>query len=174
MADSTPNLAIAHIATNQNQKEVTANTAFDDLDTAMVGQLSVDVSGNVDITPSPTTLKLNFNIKLTGLLTGSISLIVPATKKFYRVHHTAGNPSVGEYTVTVKVSGQPGVVLFPDEAVLLYCDGTDVHIADDNFLNQPPTSASAPGRARQFSYDSSYLYICVAPNIWMRTAIATW
>lgn len=174
MPDTTPNLGIAHIATNQNQKEATANTAFDDLDTAMVGELAIDVSGNVDVTPSPTTFKVFFDIKLTGTLTGNISLIVPATQKFFRVHHLAANPSIGEYTVTVKVSGQIGVRVFASEAKLLYCDGVDVYAADDIFVSDVPASASAPGRARQFAYDASYLYICVATNTWMRVAIATW
>ena len=36
---STPNLAIPHIAAAQNQKEVTANDAFDRLDEAITGRL---------------------------------------------------------------------------------------------------------------------------------------
>ena len=32
------------------------------------------------------------------------------------------------------------------------------------------TSIGVPG---QFAYDTSYLYICIAPNTWKRTAIST-
>ena len=37
-----------------------------------------------------------------------------------------------------------------------------------------PASASATGTAGQIAYDSSYIYICVATNTWMRAALATW
>jgi hypothetical protein len=40
---STPNLNLAHIAAGQSQKEVTANAAFDGLDTAICGKLSIAI-----------------------------------------------------------------------------------------------------------------------------------
>ena len=42
---STPNLAIAHIAASQNQKEVTANDAFDALDQAICGLTAISLTG---------------------------------------------------------------------------------------------------------------------------------
>lgn len=129
MPDNTPNLAIPHIATNQSQKEVTANTAFDDLDLAMTDGISINVAGSVDVTPTPSTVLKAFSITLTGTLTGNISLIMPANKKLYRIVHSAFDPSIGSYTVTVKVSGQPGVVLSHGDKKLLYCNGTDVEFA---------------------------------------------
>src|SRR5579872_1770067 len=130
MSNATPNLGIAHIATNQSQKEVTANTAFDELDTAMTQSTSINISGSIDVTPSSATLLLGFSFTLIGTITASINLIVPATMKFYRFHHNAIHPSVGDYTVTVKVSGQTGVVLQPGDRRLLYCNGTDIVEAD--------------------------------------------
>jgi hypothetical protein len=38
----------------------------------------------------------------------------------------------------------------------------------------PPASASASGVAGDFTWDSSYFYICVAANTWRRVAHATW
>src|SRR4051812_33281268 len=110
---STPNLAIAHIAANQNQKEVTANTAFDDFDTVMCGSVSIDVSGAVDstVTPTPSTFAEIYTLKLTGVLTSNISLILPTNRRQYRVQHAATDASVGDYTVTVMCAGQTGVVV---------------------------------------------------------------
>lgn len=136
MANSTPNLTIPHIASNQNQKEVTANTAFDLLDGAMNGATSIDIGGSGNVTPSSTTLLQNFSFTLTGALLADISLLVPTNKKFYRFHHNALHPSIGDYTVTVKVSGQTGVVLYPGDRKLLYCNGTDIVACD--LMRLPP------------------------------------
>jgi len=37
----------------------------------------------------------------------------------------------------------------------------------------PPASSSSPGTAGQAAYDGSYLYICTAPNTWVKTATAS-
>jgi len=37
-----------------------------------------------------------------------------------------------------------------------------------------PASAGAVGEAGDMSYDSSYIYLCVATNTWKRVAISTW
>lgn len=37
-----------------------------------------------------------------------------------------------------------------------------------------PASATATGTAGQWSYDSSYIYICIATDTWKRAAISTW
>lgn len=37
-----------------------------------------------------------------------------------------------------------------------------------------PASAGASGTAGQIAYDSSFFYVCVATNTWLRAAIATW
>jgi hypothetical protein len=38
----------------------------------------------------------------------------------------------------------------------------------------PPVSASASGTAGQISYDSSFLYVCVDTDTWLRASITTW
>jgi hypothetical protein len=40
--------------------------------------------------------------------------------------------------------------------------------------NAPPTSATAPGKSGDTSYDANYFYICTATNTWKRVAIASW
>jgi hypothetical protein len=42
------------------------------------------------------------------------------------------------------------------------------------YVVTPPATAASAGLKNQFSYDGSFLYICVALNTWMRVAIATW
>ncbi|WP_373879480.1 hypothetical protein [Klebsiella variicola] len=37
-----------------------------------------------------------------------------------------------------------------------------------------PSSATAPGSVGQWAADSSYLYVCIAANTWVRSALATW
>lgn len=44
----------------------------------------------------------------------------------------------------------------------------------DTHMVQVPASATAAGETGQVAQDSSYLYICTAPNTWKRVAIATW
>ena len=43
-----------------------------------------------------------------------------------------------------------------------------------NLLTEVPASAAATGKPGQWSYDSSWLYICVATDTWKRVAISTW
>lgn len=37
-----------------------------------------------------------------------------------------------------------------------------------------PTAADAQGTTGQIAVDSSFLYICVAPNSWVRAAVGSW
>lgn len=38
----------------------------------------------------------------------------------------------------------------------------------------PPATATSPGIRGQITFDTDYLYICVATNLWRRTPITTW
>lgn len=42
-----------------------------------------------------------------------------------------------------------------------------------NVLHNPPATSSSNGLAGQMSYDSSYLYVCVATNSWKRVALSS-
>lgn len=161
MSNATPNLGIPHIATNQSQKEVTANTAFDDLDLAMTANVAISVSGSADVTPAPSTLMQGFSFELTGTLTGNIHLIVPATPKFYRIYHNASSPSIGDYTVIVKVAGHTGVVVNPQQTRLLYCNGVDVFAGDSStgggssaLSTLSDVSVTAPANGDLLQYNS--------------------
>lgn len=60
--------------------------------------------------------------KFTGALTGNRSIIVPPTIQQYWVD----NQTTGAFSLTVKVSGQPGFAVPQGSRAILYCDGTDV------------------------------------------------
>lgn len=122
---STTNLGIAHIASNQNTKEVTANLAFDSFDTAITDYLAINVAGGVDVTPASATVILEAFLDCTGLLTAAINLILPAVKRFYVIRHSA----TGGYPITVKTSaaGTNGTItLLPGDVKLVYSDATNI------------------------------------------------
>jgi hypothetical protein len=91
-----------------------------------VTQAITDGSGaNTTITiPNGTTgVARNMFIEMTGALSFSTtSLIVPANKKMYFVF----NNTSGGFAVTVKVSGQTGILVPNGKKVVLTCNGTDI------------------------------------------------
>lgn len=119
---TTPNLLIEHIATSQNNKEITANTAFDDFDGTLTGQYSAAMA-DADYTPTADQAHYNAVFLFTGTDTAVRNFIVPATKKFYLVK----NNTVGGFGVQVKTLSGTGItVLQSDGYTLVYCDGTNV------------------------------------------------
>jgi len=50
-------------------------------------------------------------------------------------------------------------------------DGT---IQTSGFINNTPTSSSGIGHAGQFSWDSDYVYVCIAENTWKRFELGPW
>jgi len=82
-------------------------------------------SANTTITiPNGSTgVARNMFIEMTGALTvSSTSLIVPANKKMYFIF----NNTSGGFAVTVKVSGQTGILVPTGKKVVLTCNGTDI------------------------------------------------
>jgi hypothetical protein len=41
-------------------------------------------------------------------------------------------------------------------------------------LDEVPATAASQGTAGDIAADSSFMYICIAKDTWMRVAIATW
>ena len=91
-----------------------------------VTQAITDGSGantTITIPNGATGVARNMFIEMTGALTFSTtSLIVPANKKMYFVY----NNTTGGYAVTVKVSGQTGILVPNGKKVVLTCNGTDI------------------------------------------------
>ena len=59
------------------------------------------------------------------MLTGNISVIVPAVVQIYIV----SNNTTGSYTLTVKTASGTGIVVSQGSTAILYCDGTNVNNA---------------------------------------------
>lgn len=122
MVTQTTNLDINHIQEGQNQKEVTANEAFDILDGALAGLVLVDLAGESgDVTPDSDSLIRAMVIRTSGALAASANLIVPDNRKVYMVLNNAT-----AFDVTVKTAAGTGITLSASDAQFLYCDGTNV------------------------------------------------
>jgi len=68
-----------------------------------------------------------------GALANNVSIEVPATFQQYWI----SNDTTGGYTLTVKVSGQPGVAIAQGARAIFYCNGTDVVLADTASFSFP-------------------------------------
>jgi hypothetical protein len=86
--------------------EMPANPANPEtiFNTAVYGELEVDVAGSADVTLSDLQAQYSCLI-FSGVLTGNISVVVPAEDKGYWIE----NDTTGAYTLTVKASGTTGV-----------------------------------------------------------------
>jgi hypothetical protein len=122
---STPYLGIAHIAANQNQPEVTANSAFDALDGADNGLLSVAMA-DADQTPTAANYYANGIFECTGALTADRHLIVPNTKRRFIVN----NKTTGGHNIIVETAAPAGTaIVAAGTPQLVYCDGADNIVA---------------------------------------------
>ena len=118
----TTNLDVTHIEESQDQKEVTANEAFDIFDGAIAGLVTVDLAGQSgDVTPDSDSMIRAMVVKTTGAMAGAVNLIVPDNRKVYMVVNNATG-----FDTTVKTAAGTGITLSPTQAQFLYCDGTNV------------------------------------------------
>jgi hypothetical protein len=119
---ATPYLAIEHIAASQNQKEVTANGAFDALDAAMNAQASFAMS-DADLALTQAQVASATCLVLTGALTVDHNVTVPAIAREFAVK----NSTSGGHNITVKTPSGSGIsIAAADGFVMLFCDGTNV------------------------------------------------
>lgn len=118
----TTNLDIDHIQESQNQKEVTANAAFDRLDGALAGLTAVDLaSESGDYTLTEATALDNMYLRVSGALSAAVNLIVPDNNKWYYVEHGGTG-----FNVTVKTAAGTGIEITPGNGQFVYSDGTNV------------------------------------------------
>jgi hypothetical protein len=100
---STPNLAIPHIAAAQNQKEITANDAFDRLDEAITGRLTVDLAAG-DVTLTTSQYRRHVAFAALNVASGR-ELVLPVLRRVIVVDNAAGAADLvirqGSTTVTV-------------------------------------------------------------------------
>jgi hypothetical protein len=133
---SSPNLAITHVAAAQNQKEVTINDAIDALDLAITGALEVDCTAGGTISITPTVMRRNVSLVLTGAPAANFTLQLPAVRKLILVQNTTGQAAA----VTGPSAGT-GIPVLPGQRHLLYATDTTV-VAIDSTLG---ASGVTPG-----------------------------
>ncbi len=80
-----------------------------------------NVAGAVDVTLSVDEAQTQI-LELSGVLTASISVIVPTSPWQWTVR----NGTTGAYTVTVKTSAGTGITIAQTKRAIIYCDGTNV------------------------------------------------
>ena len=126
------NLAIELIGTGEQSgtwgatTNTNLGTLLEQAISGYVTQAITDGSGantTITIPNGATGVARNMFIEMTGALTFSTtSLIVPANKKMYFIF----NNTTGGFAVTVKVSGQTGILVPNGKKVVLTCNGTDI------------------------------------------------
>jgi hypothetical protein len=121
---STPNLAIATIASNQASKEVTANTALSQLDTALTDVLSHTMTdADYGLTDPGEARRYMVFLFTGGSLTADRNILVPNSKKLYVV----SNQTTGGKNLIVKTAAGTGITIPPDSLYyVLYCNATNV------------------------------------------------
>lgn len=93
------------------------------IDDNLGGLAAVNVAGNSNITASASAAKCLVQ-RLSGLLTGNISYLMPALGSLYIID----NQTTGAFTVTVKTvaGGSTGVLVARDAQTTVWSDGTDI------------------------------------------------
>lgn len=104
----------------QQQNARTNIAALSALDVG-AGVLTKSVAGGVDVTLTAVEASAQY-IVLTGALTASINVIVPAAARVFYVN----NATSGAYTVTVKTPAGSGAVVVQGQRGILQCDGASV------------------------------------------------
>lgn len=118
-------------------------------------RLVKSVAGSSDVTLTVTEAG-NIIQSYTGVLTGSINVIVPTSVAIYFVY----NNTTGAFTLTVKTAAGTGVQVTQTKKTIVYCDGTNVVDADDETIttsfSMADGSAPSPGLAFQADPDTGF------------------
>jgi hypothetical protein len=93
---------------------------------------SINVAGTGVYTLSGSELN-RIAYSFTGLLTGDRQIVVPATVQQYWVT----NNTTGAHTLTVKTALGTGVVVNQGQSAIMYCDSTNVVLADTAGVSTP-------------------------------------
>lgn len=91
---------------------------------------------------------------------------------FYRLDASGTNTFV-QFNDSNDISGSPGFTF--DKTSNNVSIANTLSIAQLRFTaSNPPANAGATGVAGTITWDSTYIYVCVATNTWKRVQIATW
>jgi len=115
------------------------NNDWDVIDKGFGGVLSLNATGAVGTVNLSITQTQNLIIKITGLMTGNAIYTLPlnaASSAIVAGQWIINNATTGAFTIEIEpVSGGGDSVFVPQgETVCVYCDGTDVELADNPTL----------------------------------------
>jgi len=145
------NLAITLMATGEesgnwgNITNTNLGTLIEQAISGYVIQSMSDSDLTLSMNNGSTSVPRNMAIEVTGALTATRNLIIPANKKLYFIY----NNTTGGHSIVVKVSGQTGVTVPNGRKISLVCNGTDaVQAADYTSVSYAgsfvPLSSSIP------------------------------
>ena len=137
---STPNLAIAHIQASQDQKEVTANAAFDALDLAMTESGLLDVSAGGTVSVPAAQARGLVRLVLTGAPGTAVTVEFPAVKRLILLRNEADAVA----TIT-RAGGAAEATVEPGDQRLLYLSGGGVQPAAREIYDFGFVSMATPG-----------------------------
>ena len=115
-------------------------------------------------------------------LRNSYSTIASASQTIFTVNYNVGFVDIfingvrltsSEYTATNGTTIVLSEACFGGESVDILAYNTSATGVAPNMIDAPSNSSDS-GIPGQTAYDSSYFYICVAPNTWKRTALSNW
>jgi hypothetical protein len=120
-----------------------ATDAF--VQTAVNGSVSVSIAGGTTTTLTAAQAGVS-TVVLTGAVTANKAVVVPASPNRWLIV----NNSTGAFVVTIKTAAGTGVRVTAGNRSLVYCDGTNVYLQQDDFfdtdlLGTPIAPTAAPG-----------------------------
>lgn len=119
----TPNVQITHISATQDQKEVTANAAFNKLDDMVNASVTVQVAGNDQLTTTESYENTFIILQNDSALAADFNFDMADTeKRWLTIHNLTG------FTATLRNSAGGGVTieLLTGYLCVFYYDGTDL------------------------------------------------
>ncbi len=126
----TPNLLITEVLASQNQKEVTINQAFVELEAAMTNAITIAMT-DADLTLTSTEdgqAYGNLAFQFTGTITATRHINLPNTPKLYLIMNNT-SASLGESLIIKCATGAGSTVSVATSSSLytvVFCDGTNV------------------------------------------------
>lgn len=116
------NFVIPTVGADFNNWGTELNGTVGQLDLALGGEATVNCAGSANVTLTSTQAQ-NLIYLFTGLLTGNIQVLFPATKGLYLI----SNATTGAFTLTVGTTNSGTTVLLPQGYfMIVYCDGTNI------------------------------------------------